>query len=425
LVVGAVVANAAVYDDALGPDALVYLARARQFASFDFLDPATNALLAPGYSLFLALAGVGVGFSPMVIVAAQAALYAGAAELLVGALHAQQLLRSTERTFARGLLLANPNLWFLPGRLGAEFLVAVLIVAITALVLRWRSEARDRLGWTASALAGLLAVTRFEWALLPLAAIPLLGGGRRRASRRLAILLVGPMVVLGANAARNERMFGRLWPFSFSSGLVAYGGNNLNGDGSWHNAATNPLYLPAYARGEYRGIEALASQDVRRHVLEQDRFFRRLAGEAWRARPLDQLATIPLKLGKLWAMPLHFDIYTADGRFRRSLLVGELFDRDRWPWYAPWKHGFYLFGHWAVLAAVVAGLRLCWRRGRQDEAARRFTLYGLALIGGASALYSVPLYGLPRFHGPLLPVLSVFAALALAAAFRSVPSPRA
>lgn len=406
----AVLANDAIYGYMPGPDALVYLSRARQFARLELLDPRTNAILAPGYSALLAAIGWIAGFEPMLLVAVQAALYLAAVELFVRTLAARRvLLPGPEPLLARGLLLGNPNLWFLAGTLGAELLVAVLLLAITALLLRWRDEAGMRSGWLASAACGLLAVTRFEWCLLPLLAAVLLRGSGEMA-RRLAILLLGPILALSANAWRNQEMFGRPWPFSFGAGSVSYGGNNPNLDGSWHDAATTPGYVLPRHRGALAELDALARRDVRAWAPRQDRFWRSLAAEAWRERPLSQLALVPLKLGKLWVMPLHFDVYTGDRGFRRSLLLGELFRNDRWPWYAPWKHGVYLLLHWLVLAAAAIGMRSVWRRRDTVPAAGRLVVWALALTAGMSLLYAVAWYGLPRFHGPLLPLLSVFAA---------------
>ena len=409
-----VLANDIVYGYEPGPDAIAYLTRARQFARLDLLDPRTNVMLAPGYSAFLAAVGWIAGFAPLLLVASQALLYLGAVELFVRTLAAQRILRpGREPLLARALLLGNPNLWFLAGTIGAELLVAVLLLAITALLLRWREEVGMRSGWLASAACGLLAVTRFEWSLLPLLAPVLVRGGRGRA-RRTAVLLLGPILALSANAWRNHEMFGRPWPFSFGAGTVTYGGNNPNLDGSWHDAATTPGYVLPRHRQALAELAALERRDLRAWAPRQDRFWRGLAAEAWRERPLAQLAVVPLKLGKLWAMPLHFDLYTSDRGFRRSLLLGELFRRDRWPWYAPWKHGLYLVLHWLLLGAVAIGAREVWRRRAVVPAAGHLVAWALAITAGVSLLYALPWYGLPRFHGPLMPLLSVFAAAALA-----------
>jgi hypothetical protein len=409
-----VLANDAVYGYAPGPDALVYLARARQFARLELLDSRTNAMLAPGYSAFLAAVGWIAGYAPMLLVAAQALLYLAAVELFVRTLAARRILhRGGEPLLARVLLLGNPNLWFLAGTIGAELLVAVLLLAITALLLRWRDEAGMRRGWLASAACGFLAVTRFEWSLLPLLAPVLLRDGRGRAvARRGAVLLLGPILALSANAWRNHQMFGRAWPFSFAAGSVTYGGNNPNLDGSWHDVATTPGYVLPRHHEALAELDALAQRDLRAWAPRQDRFWRALAAEAWRERPLAQLAVVPLKLGKLWAMPLHFDVYTNDRGFRRSLLLGELFRRDRWPWYAPWKHGAYLLLHWLLLAAVAIGMRAVWLRRAAVPAAGELVAWALAVTAGVSVLHALPWYGLPRFHGPLVPLLSAFAAAA-------------
>ena len=202
----AVLANDVVYGYVPGPDALVYLSLARQFARLELLDPQTNVTLAPGYSALLAAIGWIAGFAPLLLVVVQAALYLGAVELFVRTLTAQRVLRpGLEPLLARGLLLGNPNLWFLAGTLGAELLVATLLLVITALLLRWRTEAGMRSGWLASAACGLLAVTRFEWSLLPLLAAVMLRGGSGRAARRIAVLLLGPVLALSGTPGATRR----------------------------------------------------------------------------------------------------------------------------------------------------------------------------------------------------------------------------
>ena len=73
----------------------------------------------------------------------------------------------------------------------------------------------------------------------------------------------------------------------------------------------------------------------------------------------------------------------------------------------------YLLLHWLLLAAAAIGMRAVWRRRRQRcPRPAGWSVWALALVAGVSLLYALPWYGLPRFHGPLIPLLSVFAAAA-------------
>ncbi len=405
----AVAVNNVVYHYTPATDALVYLARGKEFAELSFFNPLTNWNYAPGYSLFLALTSPITAFKPALIAALQSLLFFAAAFVFVRRLFRARILadaRLARVTLA--LLVCNPNLWFPLGAIGPESLVGALVLLVSVAFLRSRESQQRRHLLGASAWLGLLVLMRFEWLFLPF-----LGAFVVKARQRpqaLAWLLVCPILAVGLNSARNQVTYGEPKLLSYASGAVIYSGNNLNLDGSYHSSEVSG-FVPEAHEPERARLQALKTRDFRQWVKDQDAFFKRLAREAWVEAPLAQLAVIPLKLGKLWVMPNHFDIYTADANFTRSLQIAELFSFQRWPWYGPWKHGFYLVLHWLLLALIGAGLVGHWRgrRGLSDDA-RVFFSYVVAVAVLISLVFAGPLYGLPRFHVPVLMLLTFLAA---------------
>jgi len=404
----AVEINNVVYHYTPVSDALVYLARGREFAELAFFNPVTNWNFAPGYSLVLALTAPITAFEPGRIAAFQSLTYFAAALTLVRRLSLAGVLRDVRSArLALGLLVFTPTFWFPLGTIGPEALTGALVMLVSAALLRSRESERrsDLLG--TSLWMGLLVLMRFEWLFLPFVGALVVKGRRRPVA--VAWLLVCPALALGLNAARNSVMYGEPVVFSYGGGIVVYSGNNLNRDGSYHSSYM-PGFIPATREAEWASLLALRDTDFSQFAKEQNSFYLRLAREAWATAPLDQLSVVPLKLGKLWAMPSHFDIYTADANYKRSLQIGELFSFPRWPWYGPWKHAVYLLLHWLLLAFVGAGFVGHWqRRSHSSENARAFFSYVAAVVSVFSLLFAGPLYGLPRFHVPVL-MLGTFAA---------------
>ena len=72
---GLSILNNVIYHYQPSNDALIYLARGREFARFEFVNPATNWSLAPGYSLLLAILSPLTGWRPQLIAMWQAMLF--------------------------------------------------------------------------------------------------------------------------------------------------------------------------------------------------------------------------------------------------------------------------------------------------------------------------------------------------------------
>ena len=412
-----IILNNVIYHYQPSNDALIYLALGREFARFEFVNPATTWSLAPGYSLFLAILSPLTGWKPQFIAMWQAVLFYVAALAYVRELRRGHVLRDPlEFRLAFLLLVGNPNLWFPMGAIGSEFLAGVLVLLVTTALLRARRIQTNGALLVASGWLGCLAITRFEWLALPFLAVFLLPKSKR--GRAALLLVIGPMLALALNGFRNQITFGEFRPMSYGGGAAIYGGNNLNLDGSWHKGEDWDIYVPEAHHTAFHKLQDLKTENFNQFVREQDAFWRELAREAWASGPVIQLGVIPLKFGKLWAMPNHFDIYTGDRTYVRSLQIAELLNVNRWPWYGPWKHGLYLFLHWVLLGLVGVGFIRSWRE-RTNHDARAFCLYVFAVFAAMSLIFAVPLYGLSRFHVPILMLLSSFAVNPLASLIRS------
>jgi hypothetical protein len=243
----------------------------------------------------------------------------------------------------------------------------------------------------------MLVLTKFEYLIVVFIAAGYLAfQGRRTPLITLVAVLLSALTM---NAWRNAAIYGRPNPFSFGSGTVIYGGNNLNGDGSWHMPSITPGYIPQQAQMTYDRITSL---DAASRCLEQDHFFKELAIEAWRQDPLQQLGTIPLKFLKLWLLPADLDIYTQNKRLVHGLQLGALFSTDQWPLPGIIRHAVELIIHWSVLACLILGLAIRVRH----RALNGSELLIIAVAMMLSLLYAVPFYGLGRFHVPALMLVS-------------------
>jgi hypothetical protein len=388
-------------------DALVYLARAREFASGSFLRPESNWNLAPGYSLFLApffLSGLHTPWP--VLVAAQAAVLGTSLLFLLRALERAGVLTHSGVQVVIFVAALDPELWSLAGELYSEVLAAALLAISLALALRTGLSRRTEALLLGGACAALV-VTRFEYVVLLPGLLLLVLVGRRAALLRAVALTVAPAVVLGANAYRNAVMFGVATPFSFGGGTVLYAGVNAAGTASWHSNQCAPDTYRRYVPAPFQASFAASCLDVTEgrqssHV-RMDSLYRAMARYQWGHHTWEALSYIPDRLAKLWLVPGAFDIYTGDAEFHVGLRLGGYFDRRLWPWYGPIKHAAYFAVYWVTLALIVGGGVTLLRRKVPGS------LVWLQLSGGTvlllSAAYGVAFYGLPRFHFPALVIL--------------------
>jgi hypothetical protein len=393
-----------IYDYAPTGDSLRFLNVATEYGSFDLaaLDPLMNCHTAPGYPLLLLLIQTIAGHSSFVIAVTQSMLFAAALWFLLLTLRERSVLMDRHIPWAFGITLFSPEIFVFNSFTLSESFTATLVVTVVASCLR-----PTRSLWTSALLlvsATWLFLTRFEYLFILPALLYFLARDRQWISAGAMMVVVA--FCFNLNALKNEYLYDRYNPFSFGGGTVMYGGNNMNLDGSWHIVTRELSYLPKDAMAEY---QYLRSRPVVDYCIEQDALFKRLALDAWKKDPLQQLSVIPTKFMKLWLIPARFDPYSGQQVFKKGLQLEMFFDDSLWPWYAKYKHAFYILIHWVLLGLALFGFgrRMAALGWRGTDRYDRLVIYCLA---GASLLYSVPFYGLGRFHVPIYPLLIIYAA---------------
>mgnify|MGYP001227784078 CR=1 FL=1 len=143
-----------------------------------------------------------------------------------------------------------------------------------------------------------------------------------------------------------------------------------------------------------------------------------MAIEAWTSNSFSQLKVIPLKLSKLWLLPGSFDFYTGQTEIYRGLQLEKLFSDVLWPWYGKWKHGAYLFIYWISLLISIIGLWFKVRKYKFDKV--DFLIVSILLLN--TIMYSIPFYGLGRFHLPVISILFYYAIYSYSAFEKRMPA---
>ena len=424
--------HAVAYDYVPASDALIYLERARQFASGRVLDPATNWNLAPGYSAFLAVP-IALGISrPILLILLQATVAFAAFRFLVGRLAESGTISSSGRRIAIWAFSANPLIWAACAILQSEAFGAALMMWVLGLA--WPRGSDGGVGGEGSlprsvllaAACTALVLTRVEVAVLLavlVVSLAIRGRGTARWWRPAGAIVIGVALAIGVNLARNQAMFGRTNPASFGGGVVLYAGVNQSGDAAYHPGPCGDRwthegrfagYVPPSMESDFRTLCASGSDEAVR-APRLDSLFREAAALRRAEDGVGVVATWPSKFGRLWLLPNFFDIYTADESFRPGVRFADHLSVDAWGVVGAAKHVAYIVLHLSMLMAIAAGLGRAARVG--GDARNWAALIGLlALV--QTAMFVVAFYGLPRFHAPLLPTLLT------ALAFLAGPPPR-
>jgi hypothetical protein len=242
-------------------------------------------------------------------------------------------------------------------------------------------------------------LTKFEYIFgLPFLFFPLV---LKRKYKPLLTTVFFLALVFSLNAWKNYSIYNKISLFSFGSGSAMYGGNNLNGDGSWHFTNKNLSYLPAGKEEQYLATLNCNSKCL---CLTQDSLFKTWAKDSWKDNAAFQLKIIPYKFLKLWLIPASMDFYTRMTEFKPGLQLNVLFDDTIWPWYGKYKHAFYLTIYWLYIIMIVAGFGI---KTLQDKF-RSADLFVVLLFVILSFLYSTFFYGLGRFHVPVFSLLILY-----------------
>jgi len=400
-----VVVNITVYSDIFNQkndDSKRYLRVASELVSFDYsnLDPYSNCGTAPGYPLFLALFKIFTRLNVYMVAITQALLYVLALYYLISNLYKKDYLSYPLCVLGFFLVLICPEIFEYNGRTLSESFAGSMILLIFGSMIGGLEKQWPRVIFLIS--LGFLILTRFEYlAIVPFLILFLI------IRKKYVFSVVSVMVIvllLSANGYKNYRIFGVFYPLSFAGGAVMYAGNNLNGDGSWHVIEKDINYIPESVQEKYLSIK---NKEWNCRCLEEDKFYKNLAMDSWKGGNIGfQMMVIPLKVKKLWLLPGSFDYHSGLTHYDKGLQLGLLFDSNLWPWYAKYKHAFYLIIYWLFLIMIVAGFVLKIRE-------RGFGLFDFSVILlflVVTFLYSVPSYGIGRFHVPIFGLLAIYSA---------------
>ncbi|HNW88831.1 MAG TPA: hypothetical protein PKN48_04160 [Bacteroidales bacterium] len=397
-----VVGNMAIYSDIFNQkndDSQRYVRVAKELASFNFsnADAYLSCCTAPGYPLFLAIFKVITRLNNYMVAISQALLYIIALYYLLLQLHKKGYLSYPLCVAAFFLVLVCPDVFESNGRTLSESFCGSMILLIVGSVINGFDKTSVKIIFVIA--VSFLMLARFEYlVILPFLLLFLIYKKRYLFT---AVTVLAVVIVVSANGYRNYRTYGIFNPLSFGAGTVIYGGNNMNGDGSWHIIEKDINYIPKAQQEKYLSIK---SKEWKCRCPEEDSFYKEQAFEAWKGNVMFQLKIIPLKFMKLWSLPGIFDYHSGLTKYKKGMQMGILFDSNIWPWYGKYKHGFYLAVYWLFLLMIIAGFFLKIKE-------KKFDLYDLSVILLfliITFLYSVPFYGLSRFHVPVFGLMAIY-----------------
>jgi len=371
--------------DFAGPDSVTYLEPARSLAAgLGYADGAgvPTALRPPGYPAFLAVV-LALGGGELTVRLLQA-LLGGLSALAIYAILRRVTGREGWARFGGVLVALDPIAVGQAPFLLREALLSGLLVALIAA--RVLLSGRRRVLVSGLCLAAL-ALTHQLYAVLGgfLFLAELLARGRRfRPRHLLPWVAMGLVVILAVFlwARRVERVTGQ---FSVSSSANAVPARELYFSTACPNLWLNGDPATGFQRDAFMEERLIVD---RLGVAEAKAVYYARARENWAAHPLRSFGRLALMNFWYWA--------EIPGSIRLA--------------YHPrlhWLRWFLLPIHWVRLACALAGVVFLLRSGtwRPYQSA----LAALAFLALAPAL----LYPIPRYLGPAVPLLDLFAALAL------------
>ncbi len=407
-----VIAFMIVFDYQQISDSTRYLAVADEFASFKFhFSAGMNCNTAPGYPLFLALIKPITWHNMYLIAMYQSILFILSFRYFVNAIQLKYQISKIAILILSVFVLLNPEVVHLNGSTLTESLAASLMLLIFGGLANNLENKYDKP--ILVICVAFLVLTKMEYILfLPILILYLYVIKERKIIVLTLSVLFG---LLTLNGFKNLQTYGVFKMTSFGSGTVIYGGNNLNLDGSWHNHGKTKNYVPKVYENEFDSIYKLNSSCA---CIKQDSLYKIMAVEAWEKSYSDQLKVIPVKLGKLWLLPGIMDFYTGQTEFYKGLQLEKLFSDELWPWYGKYKHGAYLFIYWISLILSSIGLWFKIKKYKFDKI--DFLIISILLLN--TLMYSIPFYGLGRFHLPVISILFYYAVYFFSAFEKKNPS---
>ena len=354
------------------PDSADYITTAENILAGKgpMLNEHTVANRGPGYSYFLAgVFALGGGFAAASAVQALLGGLTCAAVFLIG----RRLFGGRVGLAAAAITALDPVLTYFSGLVLGETLFAFLLAAGMLCMLYTE---RGNVAWAAAggALMGLASLVRPSLVLmLPLLCVVwLLLRWRKPHSLRTAVIVCAvAFAVMLPWAARNHRLTGRFVFTTLSAGASLFEGTYPGADGG-----------PAMDRIEREG--AWPPEIEGKSEAEKDYILRRAAIGCIKDDPLRIVMLAPRKLWRLWNPVPNFSEYRSAGYMAISAL--------------------YML---PVMACVLGGLL---------AARNRMRAAGVLLVPAFyfSALHTI-FVGSVRYRAPVMPLLSVFAGVAVVA----------
>lgn len=393
----------------LSYDAVKYLHVANEFLGRATLDYQYNCNTSPGYPLFLASIIMIFPDSVTAIATVQVLIFTGSLYFLMSTLVRRKYFTSTQALIACAFIMLALDFITYNGYVLTESLTASLLMMITGLLLQDRHKNINL--FILSAVPVVLIAVRTEYIVLfPAFLLAVYLNGRNW--KRIALPVSLLVVLCVGNGLRNQKIYDRFSFFGFGGSQVTYGGNNMNGDGSWHYYKTTPGYLPDHAVKEMSKIDLL---DECLACPGRDSLFKVLVKEAVVQNGFSHFQTVPLKLAKMWTLPGEIDPYTSDTTFSKSVIPDNYF-RSSESIISNIISNKYIVYYWLTLGISLIGLMVCMISRKLHY----FDKLALVVLITVSLAYSVLFYGLPRFHIPLLPFILIYSAFSFSILMKSL-----
>ncbi|WMJ72010.1 hypothetical protein RCC89_02315 [Cytophagaceae bacterium ABcell3] len=387
-------------------DAIRYIAISNEFLALE-LTPEFNCNTAPGYPLFLAIIKVITGHNKYVVAIIQSIIFVFSTLYFINSVKNKYNLSDNAAFFLLAFFMVFPEFIHANGSTFTESICASLLLLIGGAIVNFKKKT-DHLILIIAPIS--LALVKFEYLYVVIILLCIFLYEKKFKTLSLSVILLG--ICLTMNGLKNKHVFGVFQPTSFGSGTVIYGGNNTNLDGSWHIYGITKNYIPKKHEASMDSIIQLSAQHS---CIEKDKFYKKMALDAWKNSYIDQIKTIPLKAGKLWLLPGSMDFYTGQVEIKTGLQIKSLFSDELWPWYGKYKHGIYLIIYWVYLAISLTGVIIKLRTIGLDK----IDVFFLSILIINTAIYSIPFYGLGRFHLPVLPLLVYYSVFVYSKLFSS------
>ncbi|MCU0417987.1 MAG: hypothetical protein MUE33_12465 [Cytophagaceae bacterium] len=376
-------------------DAWRYKMVADEFASFTFhFSPEMHCNTAPGYPLFLAILKPITRHNIYMIALMQALLFLYSFKYFIHSVAKRYSVSKKAIGLLVCMVLLHPEIIHLNGYTLTESLAASMLLLLYGAIF---NEVRNPKGIILIVLSTLILVfTKMEYLAFLLILVPFLFWLKMH--KTLIITIAALVILFTVNGLRNQLIYGEFKFTSYGSGTVIYGGNNLLLDGSWHVPGFTKNYIPdlyTYA------FDALQHSDEASACIRRDSMFKVMAIEAWKADIGNQLKVIPLKFSKLWLLPGNIDIYTLQKEGKKGVRISDLWDRTILSCKEIFLNVLYLLFYWSALIISLIGVYLKINIYRIDK--MDMLIFSLLLIH--AMLYSIPFYGLGRFHLPVIAIL--------------------